>query len=461
MTSPITPSILRRRSFAGRVLLLSFVLVSSITLATIFLTQHLSPWWLAWVMALLLSTPLLVLGVHLLVSPLTATMTAVRNGTESLRDSDFSASIANTRNDELGQLIEAHNQLGDALRVERQTLYQRELVLDTVIQTTDIALLLANTAGVVVYSNTAARQLMRNGRPINGESVTTLLSDMPKAFRDAVAGGDGLFTLEGDEPQTYHLSRNEFMLNAQRHQMFLFKQLTQELSRQEVSTWKKVIRLISHELNNSLAPISSLAHSGKRIVQKTDSDAQLVTVLETIGERATHLKDFIEGYARFARLPNPRPVRINWSEFLTSLAATQPFTLVGEPPESGWSFDAAQMEQVMINLLKNARESGSPADAIRVSVQQIDNKALIEVTDQGGGISDDIMQHALLPFYSTKITGTGLGLPLCREIVEAHGGRLALANIENGLQVRISLPYIESVEQNQVSNTDSNVSNSG
>ncbi len=430
----------RSSSLAGRISLLVFLLVALITLAAMLLTQQITPWWLAWTLALLFALPCVLLGVQLLIKPVVATIEALKNGTESLRDADFSAGIANARGDELGELVQAHNTLGNALRSERQSLYQRELVLDTVIQTTDIALLLVNASGNLVYSNAAARQLTNDGRPINGRHLDELLAQMPRAFRDAVASGDGLFTQDGEEPQTYHLSRNEFMLNAQRHKMFLFKQLTQELSRQEVATWKKVIRLISHELNNSLAPISSLAHSGRRIVDKTHGDQKLITVLDTIGERASHLKSFIEGYARFARLPIPRPTRVHWREFMSTLASTQPFTLIEPLPSEPWFFDAPQLEQVMINLLKNAAESGSAIDAIEVAVQQLENRTFVTVRDQGGGIGDDIMQHALLPFYSTKSSGTGLGLPLCREIVEAHGGRFALANIPGGLEVRIALP---------------------
>ena len=211
------------------------------------------------------------IGIHQLLKPSLRLMRALTDGTESLKDHDFSVSIADRASDELGDLVAAHNQLGSALRDERQSLYQRELLLDTVIQSADIALLLANANDHVVYSNAAARQLFNEGKPINGFPLEALLDNVPAAFADAVASErNGLFTLEGEDPRTYHLSQEAFTLNAQPHQLFLFKHLTQELSRQEVATWKKVIRVISHELNNSLAPISSLA---VRVTSRTSSAA--------------------------------------------------------------------------------------------------------------------------------------------------------------------------------------------
>src|SRR5439155_2410507 len=129
--------------------------------------------------------------------------------------------------------------------------------------------------------------------------------------------GDGLFTVSrapgsDDEDETYHLARRGFTLNGRRHDLVLLRHLTAELRRQEVQTWKKVIRVISHELNNSLAPIASLAHSGGELLRRGQLD-RLPTALATIEERARHLEGFIRDYARFAKLPSPRLDAVPWS----------------------------------------------------------------------------------------------------------------------------------------------------
>ena len=357
---------------------------------------------------------------------------ALHDGIESLRDRDFSVSVAAVNDAELRPLVGAYNSLGDLLRRERLDLYQRELLLDTVIQTTPLAMLLAEENGHIVYSNVAARQLLRAGRKLEGLALTAVLMDAPPALAAALGtGGDTLFTMEVDaEPEVYHLSQRVFVLNARPHRLVLLKQLTRELAAQEVAVWKKVIRVIAHELNNSLAPITSLAHSG-RLLAGAPADPRLARVFETIGERAAHLATFIDGYARFAKLPRPRPEAVSWAPFLGRLEGMR-FRLEGTLPGAPGSFDARQLEQVMINLLKNAAESGSPPDEITVAVQRAAPGFRIEVADRGTGLSESSLRDALLPFYSTKPAGTGLGLTLCREIVEAHGGRLSLANRAGG-----------------------------
>jgi nitrogen fixation/metabolism regulation signal transduction histidine kinase len=307
-------------------------------------------------------------------------------------------------------------------------------MLDTVIQTTPLALVLTNDSDAVLYSNTTARQLFGEGRKLEGERFSRYLAVAPAPLREAIdRGGDTLFTLElAGEPQVYHVSQRRFLLNAQPHRLLMLKQLTREINSQEVATWKKVIRVIAHELNNSLAPISSLAHSGQILSRSSPDAEQLIRVFATIEERAKHLAGFIEGYSKFAKLPHPRLVPVSWDVLLERLRAVVAFRLADPPPQRIASFDTMQMEQALINLLKNSRESGSQPDDIELRVSLAAQGFVIEVLDRGPGFTAAALENALVPFYSTKETGTGLGLTLCREIVEAHGGRLRIANREGG-----------------------------
>jgi nitrogen fixation/metabolism regulation signal transduction histidine kinase len=434
-----------RTSLAGRTLAglgLVALLVAAVTAAAEYYFR--APF-IGALAGLLASAPLVVWVATLVSRPWSRVLRAVSDGIVSMRDHDFSVSIRRISNDELGDLVTAYNALGDLLRSERLDLNQRELLLDTVIQTTPLVMVLTNSAGRIVYSNIAARQLFHEGRKLEGLDFMALLEQSPAPLREALTGNaDTLFTMEVDgEPQVYHLSQRRFHLNAQPQQLLLLKQLTRELAAQEVAVWKKVIRVIAHELNNSLAPITSLAHSGQLLARQPDP-AQLDRVFTTIGERAAHLASFIDGYARFAKLPTPRPAPVDWSQFMARLQGAMPFHVDGELPSRQGSFDASQMQQVMINLLKNAAESGSRPDDIAVRVHDRVDSFVVEVADRGTGLAENVLRDALLPFYSTKATGTGLGLTLCREIVEAHGGRLSLANRPDGASgavVTLWLPY--------------------
>ncbi|MEO8184853.1 MAG: ATP-binding protein [Deltaproteobacteria bacterium] len=431
-----------RNSLALRVALAAYALVALAVTLTLALAGGLPG--AAWVGAVVLGVflPITVYVMQRLLAPVLAMFRALAGTVASYRDGDFSFSLAWTRRDELGELVDAHNALGDTLRGQRLGLVQRELLLDTMVQNTPVAMLLFDPRQRISYANLAARKLLNDGRRMDGLALDDLLARVPAPLRDAVArGGDGLLSVEREgEEEIYYLARRGFRLNGRAHELFVLRHLTAELRRQEVLTWKKVIRVISHELNNSLGPLASLAQSGGDLVRLGEHE-QLERVFDAIAERARHLEDFIQGYARFAKLPAPRPENVAWIDFIERLRRQTPFELEGNLPDAPAHFDPAQLEQAVLNLLRNAHESGSPPENVQIRVRRLPASFALDVCDRGPGMSEAVLSQALLPFYSTKRGGTGLGLALVREIAEAHGGRVALSNREaGGLNVSVILP---------------------
>ncbi|MFY2762867.1 sensor histidine kinase [Arenimonas sp. MALMAid1274] len=434
-----------RRSIAGHLALICGLgAVLAVTLALWFDRLFDNPW-LAGSAALMLTLPLGLLAVRRAVRPALSLFRALAGTALSYRDGDFSFGLRWRHRDELGDLVAAHNELGGVLREQRLSLVQRELLLDTMVQNTPVAMLLVGEGGHVVYANLAARQLLNQGRKLEGLALEALLRIAAPPLREAMdRGGDGLFSVgEGDEEDVYHLARRGFRLNGRPHELLLLRQLTTELRRQEVQTWKKVIRVISHELNNSLAPVASLAHSGAELTRR-GQHARLESIFGTIEERARHLEGFIRGYAHFAKLPSPRLEAVQWPAFVERLRSQIDFAVDGELPAEMARLDVAQMEQALLNLLKNAHESGGAAGDVSLRVRRQSGLLRIEVMDRGTGMSPAVLANALVPFYSTKRSGTGLGLALAREIAEAHGGRISLGNRDGGgLAVAMVLPTSE------------------
>jgi two-component system nitrogen regulation sensor histidine kinase NtrY len=354
---------------------------------------------------------------------------AITDGVRGFAEGDFSLRLHVTGDDEITELVSLYNQMGDVLRAERSESLQKELLLETVFQATPLSILLTSESGRVVFANRAARDLFTPGERLEGRKLDDILRKSPTIHDVFDAENDAIFKVDDE---TFHLVRRTFYLNTRRHVLWIVNRLTPELRRQEVEIWKRAIRILNHELNNSLAPIRSLFNSARLIRDRPEHRHKLEEIHETIEERLDYLQRFLDGYAQFARLPAPRRAETSWRGLLESLQLLMPFRIAHPLPLGPASLDRSQIEQVVINLVKNAVEAGSSSEDVEVSVEERSGGSMLVVADRGRGMDDETMRRALLPFYSTRRDGSGLGLALCSEIIGAHGGEVRLARRPDG-----------------------------
>ncbi|MDP2713497.1 PAS domain-containing sensor histidine kinase [Rheinheimera sp.] len=369
--------------------------------------------------------------------PLTTEIQALNLHAQNLQDGSFNTSANQLKVNELKALADSLNSMSAQLRSERASLYQRELLLDTVLQSSPTALLLTDDNDTILMSNPVARQLLNHGKAFDGSKLQSIVTALPTLAQAIAAQQQGLLHLP--DSSIWHLSLSRFQLNQKQHRLYLLKPMTREIQREELTAWKKLLRVIGHELNNTLAPLSSLAFSGEqRALQLQQSE--LAGLFSTLSERSRELNQFVQAYIQFAKLPRPSLSTVNWPRLINQLEDLYRFELNGALPQLPWQADSQQLQQLLLNLLKNAHESGSAAELITLQFCESPQQLTITLQDGGGGMSNEQLQHALVPFYTSKAGGSGIGLSLCRDIIEAHGGSISLRNQPPGLQVMLILP---------------------
>jgi nitrogen fixation/metabolism regulation signal transduction histidine kinase len=379
-------------------------------------------------------------------SPIEQTLRTVEDGLHSCRDKDYSLRLRVARRDEVGRLVGHYNAMADSLRQDHRDVFARELLLDSLLQRAPMAILLANAAGRIVYANARAKRSF-GGVLLPGKRLESALAHLPPELRDAIDRGDGglvaASNAEGHD-EVYRVIQRDVSLGTVLHRLLVIEPITQELRRQEIDTWKKVLRVVCHELNNSLAPVSSLLHSARHVANVHHDMRRHDEILERVEQRVGHLAKFLDGYTRFARMPLPRRERVDLGAFLDGLRGMYAFRVEGEVPDrQGW-FDPGQIQQVMINLLKNAHEAGSAPDDVTIALAFSGaGELLLSVSDRGEGMPEVMLRSAIVPFSSSKSGGAGVGLALCHEVIRGHGGSMILrSRVHEGTTVTCVLPAV-------------------
>jgi len=379
----------------------------------------------------------------------------------SLREEDYSFRARNaTAGDALGELSLEVNALADMLSTQKVRSIEATALLQRVVDEIDAPLFAFNLATELRLVNPAGEHLLRQNRTrMMGRKATELgLQECLSATNETVVELNA-----GESQARWLLRRSSFRQDGVPHTLVVLSDVSRALREEERKAWQRLIRVLGHELSNSLAPIKSIAGSLSSRVQSTDINPDvrndLQRGLEIIETRSASLQRFLEAYRKLAQMPKPNLKDVPLAPLVSRVAALEMRVKVGvrEGPEIIFQADPDQLEQMLINLIRNAAdavlenanvvagkdgEQASQKQRADVMVRwDADNdQVMLAIEDEGPGLLNPA--NVFTPFYTTKPTGSGVGLVLCRQIAEAHGGSIEISNRQDshGCLVKVVLP---------------------
>jgi two-component system nitrogen regulation sensor histidine kinase NtrY len=375
----------------------------------------------------------------------------ISNLLAALREEDFSFRARETTGDDsLALAMSEVNALADTLREQRLGALEATALLRTVMSEIEVAVFSFDAEDRLQLVNRAGARLLGRppeqllGRRAGELGLAAALAAEPRQVLDMAIAG---------RPGRWEVSGGTFRQHGVPQRLLVLTDVSRALREEERQAWQRLIRVLGHELNNSLAPIRSLADSlGQLVIRQprpSDWEEDMRRGLNVIASRSESLSRFLEAYGRLARLPAPQPQRVELGPLLRRVAGLEqrvPVT-VRDGPDVEVHADPVQLEQVVINLLRNAAEASVDSADRRVELgwdaPPASGQVEVWVDDTGPGLADT--GNLFVPFFTTKPQGSGIGLVLSRQIAEAHGGSLVLENRRPGpgCRARLRLPLGE------------------
>ncbi len=362
----------------------------------------------------------------------------------ALREGDYSIRARGAKADDaLGEALMEINALGETLRLQRLGAFEATALLRTIMAEIDVAvftfdpeqrLRLVNRAGEDLLGQPMDKLLGRRARDLGLEVCLEADQDTPLTL--TFPGGHG----------RWGVRRSSFRERGLPHELLVLTDLSRTLREEERNAWQRLVRVIGHEMNNSLAPIKSIAGSLETLIRRDPPPADwrddARSGLNIIATRAESLSRFMQAYARLARLPPPQKENIDLGELIKRVASLEtrlPVRVVSGP-EAHVQADAAQLEQLLINILHNAAEASLETNGtVTTGWRSLPDCVEVFVRDTGPGIMNPT--NLFVPFFTTKPGGSGIGLALSRQIAEAHNGSLTLVNRTGpGCEALLKLP---------------------
>ncbi len=348
----------------------------------------------------------------------------------ALREGDYSLRGVNLqRNAPLASVVREINELGSTLHTQRSEALESAALLSQVMEDVTIAVFAFDPDKRLVLLNRAAEKLLRApradllGQPASQMGLDQCLAGEPRRVMDRAFG---------DRSRRYELHRSTFYRHGRPHLLLVMTDVSQALREEELAAWQRIVRVLSHEVNNSVAPIKSLANSLQTILDKlptTGNPEDIRRGLSIIETRAGALGRFLRTYAQLASLPRPRFKTLPLHETVSRVAAleTRSMVSISGPRDLDVHADPDQIEHLLINLVRNAVDASlETGGGIDVHWHAAGEWIEIRIDDEGKGLPDH--SNLFVPFFTTKSGGSGIGLVLSRQIAEAHGGTLTLEN---------------------------------
>jgi len=388
---------------------------------------------------------------------------SISNLLEALIQGDYALRARTGQNNgALDELVVAINGLAKRLSHQRWESVESQLLLRTIIDHIDVAIIALKQDNQISFVNPAAKNLFQLDDAVTPNELLQQLAFV----QEFTSGRNQVVELSlGNQQGRFNVHVEEFRESGEQHKLLFITDIRSLLRTEERKAWQNLVRVISHEINNSLSPIASISQTLKRIIER-DANTEHVAEdlregLTIISERARGLSQFVDSYRQLAKLPEPQLQQVSIRQLVEKIVALFKDTQINIETETDFLLllDPVQFEQVLINLLKNALEALAqndslnqpqipPASAIIINWYLARPFFKLNICDQGAGISNP--DNLFVPFYSTKKQGSGIGLVLCRQIVEAHNGRLTLSNQDaGGCCASVELPMLGVVNEIQ------------
>ncbi|GAB1265432.1 sensor histidine kinase [Aurantivibrio infirmus] len=364
---------------------------------------------------------------------------------EAIRAEDYSLKSSRTREPgELAELYQQINALNDKLKESRQSEMELQNLLEKVVNQINVAIIACDANDCISLVNELASKLLKRkaefllGVELADTSLAALPLDKDSQLLDhSFPGADG----------RWQITQQYYRQHGKPGRIIFITDLKQVLSEEETSAWQRLIRVIGHEVNNSLTPITSICQTVDTLIQRPPEDRNEDDIREglaVIAERAKGLKEFISVYSRIARLPEPQKVIFSVATLINKIRGMYKDDRVRFPeniPATELFGDPVHIEQILINLIKNGIEANHDGEEpLQVSIELNDEHCEFIILDSGKGISNPA--NLFVPFYTTKPQGAGIGLTLCRQIAAKHNGQVTLENRDDkkGAVAKLKLP---------------------